>query len=94
MTDALVIIAAAAIVYAADVLRRAFRLRRERDALRAERDALRVRSAEQSRQLRQMRDQCSVAAANLVQLSAALQQAAQQQGDAVSVPPAMRFWVN
>ncbi len=44
--------------------------------------------------LRQMQQRESIAAANILQLSGALQQAAQQQGAAVSVPPAMRFWVN
>ena len=44
----------------------------------------------------QMQRREAAAAANLVQLSAALQQAAAERGAAhvASVPPAMKFWVN
>ena len=75
----------------------AFRLHR-RDAellhalaeLRDERE----RSAQQEEQIAALQQERAVAAANILQLSGALQQAAQQQGAAVSVPPAMRFWLN
>ena len=75
----------------------AFRLHR-RDAellhalaeLRDERE----RSAQQAAQIAALQQERAVAAANILQLSGALQQAAQQQGAAVSVPPAMRFWLN
>ena len=73
----------------------AFRLHR-RDAellhalaeLRDERE----RSAQQAAQIAALQQERAVAAANIVQLCGVVH--AQQQGAAVSVPPAMRFWVN
>ena len=90
MTEALCILAGFALGFAASTLLALRNLRRMRDA----RDAARAQAAQQARAVAQMREREAVAAANIVQLSGALQQAAQQQGAAVSVPPAMRFWVN
>ena len=75
----------------------AFRLhRRDAELLRAlaELRDERERSAQQAAQIAALQQERAVAAANILQLSGALQQAAQQQGAAVSVPPAMRFWLN
>lgn len=76
----------------------AFRLhRRDAELLRAlaELRAERERSAQQEEQIAALQQERAVAAANIVQLCGVVHaQQAQQQGAAVSVPPAMRFWVN
>lgn len=92
MTEALCIIAGFALGFAASTLLALRNLRRMRNA----RDAARAQAAQQERAVTRMREREAVAAANLVQLSAALQQAAAERGAAhvASVPPAMKFWVN
>ena len=64
--------------------------------MRAQREAARQHAVQQVRAVAWMQQREAVAAANLVQLSAALQQAAAERGAAhvASVPPAMKFWVN
>jgi len=97
MTDALCALAVGVAVGV--VLAAAFRLH-QRDAellrvlaeLRDARDAVAQRDAT----IAQMQRREAFAAANLVQLSGALQQAAAERGAAhvASVPPAVKIWLN
>lgn len=92
MITALCIFAGFAAGFAASTLLALRNMRR----MRAARDAARTHAAQQARAIAQMREREAVAATNLVQLSAALQQAAAERGAAhvASVPPPMKFWVN
>lgn len=92
MITALCILAGFALGFAASTL---LALRNMR-LMRAARDAARTHASQQVRAVARMREREAVAATNLVQLSAALQQAAVERNAAhvASVPPAMKFWVN